>query len=183
MSRQTSRIWCLAQLQQRLLLERASGSCNYTQYLHFIYSQSSKPRDGAEKGEGALCLSLICTKYCSQSQKGDRNEVLMKHKPYVISQSGVWHSPAYRKKKEQIIHAHCPSNTAPSTDALIHPKGNTTKPLSRENAGYQASCTGKCVRQHLLPQQKLNQKQNCRQNTAQSQTRLAPSEYSMIPYP
>lgn len=30
-------------------------------------------------------------------------------------------------KKEQIIPAHCPLNTALSTDALIHSKGNTTK--------------------------------------------------------
>lgn len=60
LSGQTRRLWCLAQLQHRLPQERASGSYNYTQNLHFIYSQSSKPRDRVEKDEGALHLSLIC---------------------------------------------------------------------------------------------------------------------------
>lgn len=38
---------------------------------------------------------------------------------------------------------HCPLNTAQVTASPTHPKGNTTKPLSKENWGYQASCTEK----------------------------------------
>lgn len=148
-----------------------------------MYPQSSKPRDGVEKGEGALHLTLphlFCTKY-SQSQKGDRNEVLINYKPYAISWFGTLHSPAHILKKNRLF-LHIVHWTLPCQQ--MHWSIQKATQPSKENAGYQESCTGKCVRQHLPPQQNMNQKQNCRKTTTQPYTRLAPSEYySVIPYP
>lgn len=77
-----------------------------TTYRTFISHIPRAQRSGMEwkrVKEHFMYPSSVLYKYkhSSQSQKGDRNDVLIKHKPCAIPQFGTLHSSAHIKKKQK----------------------------------------------------------------------------------